>query len=366
MQIRYTNRALQRFDSTQVIPTQFVLFTLSVIIGSAVLYRDFESTTAERMGKFVGGCALTFAGVYLITSGRTQEPDEDGEDDEDDLSEEGIRLVDEEAQEYTDDSAEDVDVTARKSNLVDQEGTDNLDEASVPSRQQSYTSGSLPRTPRRLGSSRSDASEPFTPRSIDSGIIENPWRSSHEQLGPHEEGQIRIAPGSTQARPQPISPTKQRPSRPSTPQIRMESTPGPSSSRDERRPSLARRSISQLFPGPFISPLSSSLRGIVQDDLRRGIATPSKSERRKSKGLSRLRSVQQTDQRAAESNPLLSPTDDASGEGVKKKRSLSVSDTVGKLFRKISSKSKSSLRDEEAQIEPVRNNQQESGESSRC
>ncbi|KAL3465877.1 magnesium transporter NIPA-domain-containing protein [Aspergillus heterothallicus] len=76
MQIRYINKALQRFDSTQVIPTQFVLFTLSVIIGSAVLYRDFESYTADRAGKFVGGCCLTFLGVYFITSGRVRSDDE--------------------------------------------------------------------------------------------------------------------------------------------------------------------------------------------------------------------------------------------------------------------------------------------------
>ena len=59
LQIRYVNRALQRFDSTQVIPTQFVLFTISVIIGSVVLYRDFESATADRVVKFIGGCLLT-------------------------------------------------------------------------------------------------------------------------------------------------------------------------------------------------------------------------------------------------------------------------------------------------------------------
>ncbi|CDM35917.1 hypothetical protein PROQFM164_S04g000798 [Penicillium roqueforti FM164] len=76
MQVRYINRALQRFDSTQVIPTQFVLFTLAVIVGSAVLYRDFESMTAERGTKFVGGCLLTFLGVYFITSGRVRADDE--------------------------------------------------------------------------------------------------------------------------------------------------------------------------------------------------------------------------------------------------------------------------------------------------
>ncbi|KAJ6186009.1 hypothetical protein N7519_007310 [Penicillium mononematosum] len=83
MQIRYINRALQRFDSTQVIPTQFVLFTLAVIIGSAVLYRDFESITAERAAKFVGGCLLTFLGVYFITSGRVPADNESSFSSED-------------------------------------------------------------------------------------------------------------------------------------------------------------------------------------------------------------------------------------------------------------------------------------------
>ncbi|RGP60664.1 nipalike protein 2 [Fusarium sporotrichioides] len=77
MQIRYVNRALQRFDSTQVIPIQFVMFTLCVIIGSAVLYRDFERTNTEQAAKFVGGCLLTFFGVFLITSGREQSHDDD-------------------------------------------------------------------------------------------------------------------------------------------------------------------------------------------------------------------------------------------------------------------------------------------------
>jgi magnesium transporter len=86
MQVRYVNKALQRFDSTQVIPIQFVMFTLCVIIGSAVLYRDFERTTGEQAVKFIGGCLLTFFGVFLITSGRRS-----ADEDEDTLSEaEGV------------------------------------------------------------------------------------------------------------------------------------------------------------------------------------------------------------------------------------------------------------------------------------
>ncbi|KAL2123963.1 hypothetical protein VTJ04DRAFT_328 [Mycothermus thermophilus] len=81
MQVRYLNKALQRFASTQVIPVQFVLFTLSVIIGSAVLYRDFERTTRDQAVKFVGGCLFTFFGVFVITSGRPRQTDDDDEDE---------------------------------------------------------------------------------------------------------------------------------------------------------------------------------------------------------------------------------------------------------------------------------------------
>jgi drug/metabolite transporter (DMT)-like permease len=70
LQVKYINRALQRFDSTQVIPTQFVLFTISVIVGSAILYRDFEDVSKKRVIKFCAGCSLTFIGVYLISSKR--------------------------------------------------------------------------------------------------------------------------------------------------------------------------------------------------------------------------------------------------------------------------------------------------------
>ncbi|CAO3594569.1 unnamed protein product [Absidia cylindrospora] len=70
MQIKYLNKALQRFDGVAVIPTQFVLFTISAIIGSAVIYRDFDDEDAEHLLKFVLGCLIEFFGVFLITSNR--------------------------------------------------------------------------------------------------------------------------------------------------------------------------------------------------------------------------------------------------------------------------------------------------------
>lgn len=119
MQIRYVNKALQRFDSTQVIPIQFVMFTLCVIIGSAVLYRDFEKTTPERAAKFVGGCLLTFFGVFLITSGRQRkDEDEDLLDDEEGVDE-TIGLIDQDGNPTAvpeDDSRH--DVPSRRSSKV--------------------------------------------------------------------------------------------------------------------------------------------------------------------------------------------------------------------------------------------------------
>ncbi|KAN0065454.1 hypothetical protein ACQY0O_001290 [Thecaphora frezii] len=67
IQITYLNKALQRFDSREVIPTQFVFFTISAIVGSAILYRDFENTDANRLINFLFGCLTTFAGVFVLT-----------------------------------------------------------------------------------------------------------------------------------------------------------------------------------------------------------------------------------------------------------------------------------------------------------
>lgn len=59
-------RLTDTFASQVVIPVQFVLFTLSAIIGSAVLYGDFQKATFHEILTFFYGCAATFAGVFII------------------------------------------------------------------------------------------------------------------------------------------------------------------------------------------------------------------------------------------------------------------------------------------------------------
>ena len=171
MQIRYLNRALQNYDSTQVIPTQFVLFTLSVIIGSAVLYRDFEHTSLDRAVKFVVGCVLTFFGVYLITSQRYD--NEDAEEDEEN-GDETIRLIDEEVQDVDEQTPltrnpAKVALAASQDHLVGQNREDEL---------------AVPRTPPQRPSAPSSIipSISVTPAQSSEDIITTPWSSSTEEV----------------------------------------------------------------------------------------------------------------------------------------------------------------------------------------
>lgn len=73
-QIRYLNRALKRFDSKVIIPIQFVLFTLSAIIGSAILYGDFKETNFHQLLTFLYGCVATFLGVFVIAWAPSEKP----------------------------------------------------------------------------------------------------------------------------------------------------------------------------------------------------------------------------------------------------------------------------------------------------
>ena len=356
LQIRYVNKALQRFSSTQVIPTQFVLFTLSVIIGSAILYRDFESATADRVGKFVGGCALTFLGVYLITSGRGRGDGEEEDDDEDlDGEQDAIDLVDEEAREDEVDGTHGDDPAARRKSMAS--SVFDPDASPTKSRRSSRRESTQSFRPERAAHVQSHSfSGPSMPtlsitanRDSDPGLTDNPWLSNEGYITP-PNGRRRLQ--TTISSPQlPVEAQGMEHSNPRAHRQQQLPTLG-----GERPSTLTRRSMSRMMPGPLVSPLSSSLSAVVADSLRRGVETPTRRRRRPS-AMRKSTSQRSTGdgstggEAGVGSSPLRAPQgaragDEESQAGMTagmtagiKSRSQSVSATLGDYFRHKRTKS---------------------------
>ncbi|KAI7310719.1 DUF803-domain-containing protein [Hortaea werneckii] len=322
MQIKYVNRALQRFNATQVIPTQFVLFTISVIVGSAVLYRDFETEAAGDAAKFVGGCALTFLGVWCITSGHNDESEADDEMPEED---DAVDLHDEEH--VQPEIREREDGTDTRHPVIPSSSND----APQPNRNRSEsTAPSVVVTPAMDPGTSTDHAPyldldhsfsnettqdvpPATAAAIHSKSIDELPQTPHpgaDQHKPqlHATTSTPLIPHNHQQQPQPSNP-ESSPSRPHTPLNRNMTGPPTSSSPRKRSPATSNRAeggaarrqsqpfldpsqttspaaatasrmlnrsttaasvVGGLFPGPLTSPLSSSLSAIVADSLRRG------------------------------------------------------------------------------------------------
>jgi len=62
---------LKNFDSKIVIPTFFISFNLSAIIGSAILYEEFRDVSIHQLTTFFYGCLTTFLGVYFLSHSTT-------------------------------------------------------------------------------------------------------------------------------------------------------------------------------------------------------------------------------------------------------------------------------------------------------
>ncbi|KAF2841629.1 DUF803-domain-containing protein [Patellaria atrata CBS 101060] len=292
MQIRYVNRALQRFDSTQVIPTQFVMFTLSVIIGSAILYRDFYKMPAEDAVKFVAGCGLTFSGVWLITSARP--PRDDDLEDTAPEPEDAINLAEER---YQDDLPTSETVISRRQSTLSHHSKAPQKTPVTLSRTttRSSTASSPPTTPMpRLPPQISITPNPSTPPSALSNptpLAENPWHTPTSNMStpadtfstpsafptlsraPTEDATLTPAPALLKStKSAPILPSEQR-LQTSHKQL-SQNIYNPNDEEQvpiERISTLrARNSIVEgMLPGPFMSPLSGGLSAVVADTLRR-------------------------------------------------------------------------------------------------
>ncbi|PVI07695.1 DUF803-domain-containing protein [Periconia macrospinosa] len=287
MQIKYVNRALQRFDATQVIPVQFVMFTLSVILGSAILYRDFERTSGEDAGKFVGGCAMTFLGVWLITSGRASREDDDELRDPE--PEDAINLIADRYHDDVDDTAEEVAQSSRSSTIRVKSPPMNISrKISNGKVSQQHTpdisftpQDQRPRTPPE--SHASDAPSTLNTNPWDGANSDSPYtRPLLDNSGRNTSSPILPSQSAEPNRPSTSSPDLStphysNPPRPATPTRNASDTAAvtptaPSTSRNRlRRMGTNERGAGRnSIPGHLLaSPLSTSLSAMVAD-LKRG------------------------------------------------------------------------------------------------
>lgn len=280
MQVKYVNKALQRFDSTQVIPVQFVMFTLSVIIGSAILYRDFEKASAENLVKFVGGCLLTFFGVWLITSGRSST---DGQDDNDESDEEGDLPIDLSQQDSAE--AQPSDVPSRKASTVNRtslhrngdsandvlpEHSRRLSHVSFADTSQSY----LPRAQSRSSSRgqirvvTSVAYSDIPSNTEETPLLTNPWKVSSDDSTVGHNQPLREAHSSVSG--EPPKPPNNRASTQGTLHTHPNLQQSPALPHADRPYTPTRHSML----GPLMSPLSGGLSVVIADSLRRGVESP--------------------------------------------------------------------------------------------
>ncbi|PIK33110.1 putative NIPA-like protein 2 [Apostichopus japonicus] len=79
IQIKFVTSAMKDFDSTVVVPTYFVFFTLSAILAGVFFYAEFYGLSFVQLIMFCFGCFCSFLGVYLITQGRNKTDEKEEE-----------------------------------------------------------------------------------------------------------------------------------------------------------------------------------------------------------------------------------------------------------------------------------------------
>nr|XP_039271096.1 NIPA-like protein 2 isoform X2 [Styela clava] len=67
IQIRFLNRAMQLYNVSDVVPVNFIFFTVSAILAGSIFYQEFYGVPFLRVFMFLFGCLLSFIGVYIIS-----------------------------------------------------------------------------------------------------------------------------------------------------------------------------------------------------------------------------------------------------------------------------------------------------------
>lgn len=81
-QIRYLNEAMSLYNSSTVIPINFVFFSLTAVVTGITFYEELWYSSKLQVGMTTLGVVLSSLGVFLISGGRSKptNENEDGEE----------------------------------------------------------------------------------------------------------------------------------------------------------------------------------------------------------------------------------------------------------------------------------------------
>lgn len=303
-----------------------------------MLYRDFERTTADRAVKFIGGCFLTFFGVFLITSGR---PPSEGDDEEtlsdDEGVEETLRLAEQDPnapQSPSRSRYRDNEGSSRRSSKVSFMDAINrplatLAETGVP-------------TPRSQPGATSKTSFFSATDAMESAPLLRP--SSRDASAPPHPGISHAISSESAITLSSATPYSEPATHPGTPSHEPPAIVIPDDNNVTPRPSGSRPRSSQRFSSHLFSPspFDSTVRGLVPSTLLKDSPRPASRRRLSRPSLRSSLYVPQDELEEDEEAGIMSAIersrtyDDSPVEGPKKKgfriRAKSLTNTVTDLF----------------------------------
>ncbi|XP_061459745.1 NIPA-like protein 2 isoform X4 [Rhineura floridana] len=72
-QVKFLNQAMKLYSEAEVIPMNYVFFTISAVVAGAIFYQEFQDASLLSGFMFLFGCFLSFVGVFIITRKRGKE-----------------------------------------------------------------------------------------------------------------------------------------------------------------------------------------------------------------------------------------------------------------------------------------------------
>ncbi|KAJ6653819.1 hypothetical protein lerEdw1_008663 [Lerista edwardsae] len=72
-QVKFMSKATHLYSAAEVIPINYIFFTISAVIAGAVFYEEFQGANVLSGFMFLFGCFLSFVGVFALTRNRSKE-----------------------------------------------------------------------------------------------------------------------------------------------------------------------------------------------------------------------------------------------------------------------------------------------------